>query len=281
MPFLIAFAILLVLGISTAFGSFFTVDQTERAVLTRNGAIVSIEAPGFHLKAPFIDSATKLYVTDKLIRYEKMEGYSHDQQASHYQISVNFRAKPDAVGDIYSRYGDIDNAVARVITPAVYKLSKVVIGNFTAQTSIQERGRLNSEIERAVKDATENSPLQITNVNVEDIKFGADYEAGINKRMIAEVNVQTSQQNLANEKVLATIVTTQAQAAADAQRAQGQATNDIIKGRGEAEASAIEAKAKALGQNPNLVTLIQAEKWNGALPTTMVPGSAVPFVSVK
>ena len=48
-----------------------------------------------------------------------------------------------------------------------------------------------------------------------------------------------------------------------------------------AEAAAIEARAKALGTNPNLVTLVQAERWNGVLPTTMVPGSSVPFVSVK
>jgi hypothetical protein len=47
------------------------------------------------------------------------------------------------------------------------------------------------------------------------------------------------------------------------------------------EAAAIEARAKALGTNPNLVTLVQAERWNGVLPTTMVPGSAVPFVSLK
>ena len=47
-------------------------------------------------------------------------------------------------------------------------------------------------------------------------------------------------------------------------------------GRGDAE-----ARAKALGTNPNLVTLVQAERWNGVLPTTMVPGSSVPFVSVK
>jgi hypothetical protein len=40
------------------------------------------------------------------------------------------------------------------------------------------------------------------------------------------------------------------------------------------------ARAKALGTNPNLVTLMQAERWNGVLPTTMVPGWAVPFVSV-
>jgi hypothetical protein len=41
------------------------------------------------------------------------------------------------------------------------------------------------------------------------------------------------------------------------------------------------ARAKALGTNPNLVTLVQTERWNGVLPTTMVPGSSVPFVSLK
>jgi hypothetical protein len=28
------------------------------------------------------------------------------------------------------------------------------------------------------------------------------------------------------------------------------------------------------------VALIQAERWNGVLPTTLVPGSAVPFLNV-
>jgi hypothetical protein len=27
--------------------------------------------------------------------------------------------------------------------------------------------------------------------------------------------------------------------------------------------------------------LVAAEKWNGVLPTTMVPGNSVPFVNVK
>jgi len=39
--------------------------------------------------------------------------------------------------------------------------------------------------------------------------------------------------------------------------------------------------AQGAGTNPNLVTLVQAERWNGVLPTTMVPGSAVPFVSIQ
>ena len=63
--------------------------------------------------------------------------------------------------------------------------------------------------------------------------------------------------------------------------ANGEARASNIKITGEAEAAAIEARARALGTNPNLVTLVQAERWNGVLPTTMVPGSAVLFVSLK
>jgi regulator of protease activity HflC (stomatin/prohibitin superfamily) len=72
----------------------------------------------------------------------------------------------------------------------------------------------------------------------------------------------------------------EAQANADATRLNGEARASNIKITGEAEA-AIEAHARALGTNPHLVTLVQAERWNGVLPTTMVPGSAVPFVSLK
>ena len=41
------------------------------------------------------------------------------------------------------------------------------------------------------------------------------------------------------------------------------------------------AKGAALRDNPALVALIQAEKWDGKLPATMVPGSSVPFLNVK
>jgi hypothetical protein len=56
----------------------------------------------------------------------------------------------------------------------------------------------------------------------------------------------------------------------------GEAKASNIKITGEAEAAAIEARAKALGP-----IRTWSERWNGVLPTTMVPGSAVPFVSVK
>jgi hypothetical protein len=40
-------------------------------------------------------------------------------------------------------------------------------------------------------------------------------------------------------------------------------------------------ESEALAQNQNLVNLIQAEKWDGKLPQTMVPGGALPFLQVR
>ena len=114
----------------------------------------------------------------------------------------------------------------------------------------------------------------IESVQLENIEFSANYLHSIEQRMLAEVEVQKLQQNAEREKVQAQITVTQATAKANAVRAEAQASADALRLNGE-------ARAKALGTNPNLVTLVQAERWNGVLPTTMVPGSSVPFVSVK
>jgi uncharacterized membrane protein YqiK len=80
--------------------------------------------------------------------------------------------------------------------------------------------------------------------------------------------------------VQAEIVVTKATAEANAVRQRAQAEADAIRLRGEAQASAIRARAAALGDNPNLVGLVQAEKWDGKLPVTMLPGGAVPMLNL-
>jgi regulator of protease activity HflC (stomatin/prohibitin superfamily) len=103
--------------------------------------------------------------------------------------------------------------------------------------------------------------------------------------------VQKLRQNAEREKVQAQITVTQAQAAADARRADAQAQADAVKLqaeaeaeaiqlRGDAEAKAIKARGDALRDNPNLIFLTQAEKWNGQLPTTMLPNASVPMLNL-
>jgi regulator of protease activity HflC (stomatin/prohibitin superfamily) len=120
----------------------------------------------------------------------------------------------------------------------------------------------------------------VESVQIENIDFSDAYEASIEQRMLAEVEVQKVQQNAEREKVQAEIKVIQAQAEADSQVARAKAEAEAIELKGRAEAQAIRVRGQALAQNPGLVNLVAAENWDGKLPSTMVPGSAVPFVNV-
>lgn len=288
-------AIVAVVAIVAAivFGSWYTIDQTQRGVILRTGAVIGTAQPGLGFKVPFIDSVQKISVRTITYSWDKMNSYSFDQQPADLKISVTLRAAPEKVGDLYARFGSLETAVNQVVSPVVNQQVKVVFGRYTAVKAIQERGPLNAAIKDAIiSSLKDDSMIVIDSVQLENIEFSANYLHSIEQRMLAEVEVQKLQQNAEPEKVQAQITVTQAtakanairaeaQAQADATKLQGQARATNIRLTGEAEAAAIEARAKALGSNPNLVTLVQAERWNGVLPTTMVPGSAVPFVSVK
>ena len=59
---IIVAAVIGVIAIAAIFGSWYTVDQTERAVLLRNGAVIGTAQPGLGFKVPFIDSVEKISV---------------------------------------------------------------------------------------------------------------------------------------------------------------------------------------------------------------------------
>jgi regulator of protease activity HflC (stomatin/prohibitin superfamily) len=274
-------------------GSWYTVNQTERGVLLRNGAVIGTSQPGLGFKLPLFDTVEKVSVKTATYTWDKMNSYPFDQQPADLKISVTLRAAPEKVADLYAKFGTFDAAVNQVVSPVVNQQVKIVFGHYTAVKVIQERGSLNAEIKNAIAETLRYDPMLIIEaVQLENIEFSTNYLHSIEQRMLAEVEVQKLQQNAEREKVQAQITVTQATAKANAIRAEAQANADAtrlsgeakavnIKITGEAEAAAIEARGKALASNPNLVTLVQAERWNGVLPTTMVPGSSVPFVAIK
>jgi regulator of protease activity HflC (stomatin/prohibitin superfamily) len=251
-------------------GSFYTIDAGERGVILRNGKVVGTAEPGLGFKLPIVDSVKEITVQTQARVYEKVMVYSRDQQSAELYISVNYRLPADQVTTIYTEYGGKDGVMTRMLDRQVPEEVKNVFGRFNAVTAIQERERLSKEVQEAIQKATTNPVLIVESVQIENIDFSDAYEQSIEQRMLAEVEVQKVQQNAQREKVQAEIAVIQAKAQADA-----------VKLQGDAEAHAINARGRALAQNPALVELVQAEKWNGVLPTTMVPGQTVPFINVK
>jgi regulator of protease activity HflC (stomatin/prohibitin superfamily) len=251
-------------------GSFYTVDQGERGVILRNGAVVGTAEPGLGFKLPIVDSVREINVQTQARVYKDVMVYSRDQQNAGLQVSVNYRLASDKVEQIYSEFAGQEGIVSRLLDRQVPEEVKNVFGKFNAVTAIQERARLGMEIQEAIQKAAGNNMLIVESVQVENIDFSDAYEKSIEQRMLAEVEVQKVQQNAEREKVQAEIAVIQAKAQADA-----------VKLQGDAEAHAINARGRALRDNPALIELVQAEKWDGKLPTTMVPGQTVPFINVK
>src|SRR6476661_10763004 len=108
-------AIVVVLIIAA--GSWYTVDQTERGVKLRYGAVIGTAQPGLGFKVPLIDSVEKISVRTATYTWDKMNSYSYDQQPADLKISVTLRAAPEKVADLYAKFGRLDTAVNQVVSP--------------------------------------------------------------------------------------------------------------------------------------------------------------------
>jgi regulator of protease activity HflC (stomatin/prohibitin superfamily) len=261
-------------------GSWYTVDQGERGVLLRNGAITGTADAGLGFKLPIVDRVVKITTQTQSKLYTDVATYSRDQQPAILVLSVTYQLPADRVEEIYAQYGGEAGLVNRLIDRQVNEAIRTVFGRFNAVEAVQQRERLALEFRTAVQDAVQG-PVIIVSTQIENIDFSDAYEASIEQRMLAEVEVQRIQQNAEREKVQAEIRVIQAEAEAEARVAQATAEAEAITLTGDAEASAIRARGAALRDNPTLIDLVQAERWNGTLPTTMVPGGTVPFMNMN
>lgn len=281
--------IVTLVGLSTFFGSFYTVNEGDRGIILRNGAFQGVANPGLGFKLPFLDDVVDISVRDNVRTYATqnsdgsyaggLAAYSKDQQTATVRLSLNYVIAPDFVDEVYRQYGSESNMILRLVDPKVYEETKNVFGRYNAVTIVQDRAKLNTDIEQAIIAAVEG-PISITSVQIENIDFSDEYEQSIEARMMAEVEVQKIRQNAEREKINAEIAVTQANARADSQLAEAKAAAEAVRIRGEADADAIRAKGDALKQSPDLIRLTQAERWDGKLPSQMIPGSAVPFLNL-
>lgn len=214
--------------------------------------------------------------------YEGLEAYTTDQQIATVEaINISYRIPSDRVEDVYREYRTPDAVVDRFIGRRVNAELEKVFGQYTAERSVRERTKLSADISAALKQVPEGAPIEILSVEMASISFPAEYTQKINERMGAEVEVsrkaqevrQAEQDRLKQQQV--------SDAEAYRLKVEADAEAHAIRVRGEAEADAIRMRSEALKDNAGLIEYLKSERWNGVLPQTMVPGTAVPFINVK
>jgi len=272
--------VIIIFIITVIYGSWYTVDQGERGVHLRNGKIIGTAVAGLGFKIPIIDTVVKISTQTHTTSYQSLQAYSRDQQPATIRASVTFSVPPDHVEEVYANFKSVDAMISRLVDRQVPTQVENIFGKYTAISVVQERIKFGIDVTDAITKSIVG-PIVINSVQIENIDFSSAYEKSVEDRMRAEVEVQTQKQNLEKERVSAQIAVTKAQAEADSQLARAKAEAESIRIKGDAEASAIKSRAEALAQNQNLIELTKAEKWDGQLPTTMVPNSTLPFLDMK
>jgi len=281
-------AVVLVL-IVAVMGSWYTVPEGYRGVIVRNGAVIGEAAPGLGFKVPVIDGVVDMSVQTEKVVFENIQAYSRDIQQADVVASVNVRLAPDRVLEMYSTVGT--GYGSKLLLPVVQRRLKEVFGHYAAAEVIAAREKVSSSILALISADMAGRGLIVESLQIENIDFSDSYEDAAEAAAKAEADVKRARQELEHAKVNALRQVAEAEAKAQATRAtadaeayatkaQGEAQAAAIKARGEAEAAAIKARAEPLRANPDLIALVAAERWDGKLPATMVPGAALPFVNV-
>lgn len=270
----------LIAFMTVTMGSWFTVDQGERAVVLRNGSITRVADSGLGFKMPMVDEIVRVSTRSNSKIYEGLILQSKDNQAAQAVVSVSYRIPEDQVKELYANYGSIDGVMTRLVDRRILQDVNAVFGTFTADRAIRERGALTSEVSSRIINNV-RGPIIIESVQVESIRFSKEYMDTVESQMIERINAQKEGEKLNREKISAEIKVTQAKAVADSTLVQAKADAEAIKIKGNAEASAIRERGDAIRENPKLVDLTTAEKWNGQLPTTMLPNGSVPMLNLS
>lgn len=271
-------AFLALFVLSTALGSFYQIDEGERGVIITNGKVTGTVGAGLHWKMPFITAVETISLRDGVLAFDNLEAYTSDKQtATITRVSVNYRIVPAAAAEIYTRYGSSEAVVEQLLTRRVGKALEETFGHYNADSAVRDRTKLGADFASLIKVV--DGPIEVISVQIENFSFSDEYESNIAKRMAEEVKVDRLKQEALQAEQLAKIAVTNAQAKADSQVATATANATAVRLQGDAEADAIRAKAAALRDNAGLIELTKAERWNGVLPTTMLPNTAVPFLT--
>jgi len=255
------------------FSSFGTISAGSIGVRDRMGKVVGTVQPGFYVKVPFMESVHRMDVKTRTINYDKngtegdsvdtsqLFGASKDLQDVKIGVVVTYNVDPTKVVDIFSQYKSVEGYELTVLEPKVREIVKSTSAEFTAEELVTKRAEYSDKVTtRLAEIFTEKSAI-LQNFSVTNFEFSAEFSKAIEAKVTATQNAEAAKNKLEQVKY--------------------EKEQAVVTAQGVAEAQRIQAQSLAAQGGSDFVQLKAIEKWDGHLPSQMIPGSTVPFVNLK
>jgi len=273
----LSIAALVVTGL---FGSVYTVNEGHIGIVKRFSEAKKQVSPGLHFKVPIIDSVEEIEVRTRK-NEEKMASSTKEQMPVTLIVSVNWTVEKSAALDLYRQYGGLSQFESRILDPRFRSATKDVIPKYDAEQLIQDRASAIQAIESSFIEEMKGFPVSVDNIQIENIVLPKKYLTSIETKQTEKNLAAAEKHKLARQNLEAQRAVNTAKAKADGIELVAIAEAKAIKLKGLAEAEAITAKAKALGNNPLIVKLTEAQNWDGKLPATMLGSQNMPILDMR
>lgn len=273
----IAIVILIIIGL---FGSIYTVNEGHIGIVKRFSEAKEQVSPGLHFKVPFIDSVEEIEVRTRK-NEERMSSSTKEQMPVTISVSVNWTVDKAAALELFRQYGGLSQFESRILDPRFRSATKDVIPQYDAERLIQDRASAIQAIEANFIEEMKDFPVSVDNIQIENIQLPAKYLTSIETKQTEKNLADAEKHKLARQNLEAQRDVNTAKARADGIRLVAIAEAESIRIKGLAEAESITAKAKALGNNPLIVKLTEAQNWDGKLPSTMLGSQNMPILDLR
>ncbi len=260
---------------------FVIVDSGRVGVVRRLGAVQPDHLPeGFHLKIPLVDRVEEIDIRLRAAQADAGAS-SKDLQVVRTQVAVQYSLSGAVMPSTYQSIGTRAMLEGTLIAPAILESVKAITAQYTAEELVTRRAEVKTKIQGSIEDFVNatldekgvSGAVMLANVAITDFDFSDEFNRAIEEKVQAEQEALKAK----NEKLRRV---TQAEAAAAERTLAADAEAYQIEAASKARADAIRREAEALRDNPDLIQLRIAEKWDGQLPQVN-GGSALPLLNIE
>jgi regulator of protease activity HflC (stomatin/prohibitin superfamily) len=179
--------------------------------------------PGLHIVTPIVQRVENVDTRVQPHQFQEIDAASKEYQTVKLTGTMNYHVDGQYASDLFQRVGT--DFASKVIDPAFNDYIKAVVPTYKVDDILGAR----DEIRQKAKDALAQNLAQyhiiVDDIYIANISFSDSFQAAIEAKQVAQQQVQTEQQVLAQKQIQAQQVVVAAQGQADAQvaLAKGQA----------------------------------------------------------
>ena len=267
--------LILVVGLS---GPFVEVPAGNVGVVTNFGSVqTGTLEPGLHVVVPIVQHVVIIDTRVQPHQFQEIDAASAEYQTVKLTGVMNYHVDGAFASDLYQRVGT--DFASKVIDPAFNDFIKTVVPEYKVDQILGARDEIRSKAKDALAANLAQYHIIVDDIYIANISFSDAFQQAIEAKQVAQQQVQTETQILAQKRIQADQAVAQAQGQADSnvKLAEGQAAATVALATGQATAN----KSLAASLSDQILQYQYIQKLTDKITVMLVPSGNASIFDLK